>query len=130
MIPRNKLSVINTPFQGKPNRVLTVCSGGVLRSPTAAVLLTQPPYNFNTRSCGTEEYALIPITEELVYWADEIVVAAYGHLDKVEAMIKQAYIEDESQPLVHVLDIPDDFDYMDPEMILIMREKFNEFFGK
>lgn len=128
MIDRNKKSVVTSKFQGIRHKVLTVCSGGVLRSPTAAHLLCQEPYNFNTRCCGTEEYALIPMTESLAYWADNIVVAAYGHLDKVEAMIKQAYIEDELPPKIYVLDIPDNFDYMDPEMVEMMHEKFKEWF--
>lgn len=127
-VSKNKLSVIKNGFQTKANRVLCVCSGGVLRSPTFAVLLTQEPYKFNTRSCGTESYALIPLTEELVYWADEIVCAEENHYDDVLNLLDKAYGKDESRPCVHVVGIPDDYDYMDPELVTMANNRFKELF--
>ena len=106
-------------------RVLTVCSGGVLRSPTAATLLTQL-YNFNCRSCGTEDYALIRPSSELVYWADEIIVAEYYHQGEVENVMNNCYLDDEPRPLIRVLEIQDDYDYMDGELQQLMRAKFDE----
>ena len=48
-IYRNRLSNVNNRFQGNFKRVLYVCSAGLLRSPTLAEILSQAPYNFNTR---------------------------------------------------------------------------------
>lgn len=123
-IQRNKKSIICNPYQRDFLKVLTVCSGGVLRSPTAATLLTQL-YNYNCRSCGTQDYALIPLSKELVYWAEEIVVAEYYHQGEVEDVINNCYL-DEPRPLIRVLEIPDEFDYMDPELVRLMKLKFDE----
>lgn len=61
-------------YQGKHKRVLCVCSAGLLRSPTAAWVLSNPPYNFNTRAAGIDVgHALIPVDDVLIEWADEIV---------------------------------------------------------
>ena len=125
MIARNKLAVINNPYQKSYLKVLTVCSGGVLRSPTAAALLTQL-YDFNTRSCGTEDYALVPLTQELVYWADEIICAENYHLGEVEKVMDNCYLKDEPRPITRVLGIPDMFDYMDVELVRLIKVKFEE----
>ena len=70
---RNQLSNVSNYFQGNAKKVLCVCSAGLLRSPTVANVLHQE-LGYNTRAVGTaKEYALIPITEALVAWADEIV---------------------------------------------------------
>lgn len=130
MISRNKLSVINNPYQGTPQRVLCVCSGGVLRSPTAAWVLGNAPFNFNTRACGTEEYALIPLTEELVVWADEIVVMDEWHQRQVMSLLAEHTATDTTWPLVHNLQVEDNYDFKNPELIVILTQKFNEIFGE
>jgi predicted protein tyrosine phosphatase len=120
------MSVIRTPYQSSYLKVLTVCSGGVLRSPTAATLLTQLQ-NFNCRSCGIEDYALVQISQSLVYWADVIVCAEDYHVNYVREVIANAYMLDEVRPTIYNLDIPDDFEYMQPELIELMKKKFKEF---
>ena len=61
----NKLHNLRNPFQGEAKKVLCVCSAGLLRSPTAAIIL-QRDYGFNTRSCGINpDYALIDFDEIL-----------------------------------------------------------------
>ena len=75
MIKRNQLGVVFNAYQGSHRKVLTVCSAGCLRSPTAAHILSSPPWNFNTRCAGTsQEYAIVPVTEALIIWANVIVV--------------------------------------------------------
>lgn len=67
---RNQLHNITNWSQGDTKKVLTVCSAGLLRSATLQNFLIKE-YGFNVRNCGTEEsYALIPISEALVKWAD------------------------------------------------------------
>ena len=135
MIKRNQLGVIFNAYQGKHKKVLTVCSAGCLRSPTAAHILSSPPWNFNTRCAGTsEEYAIIPVTEALVAWADIILV-----MDSDQ----QRYINDIQNKLFNDLDnwaydfefkqvinleIEDDYDYRNPKLVEIMTEKFKELF--
>ena len=70
---RNQLYNIHNEFQGNTKKVLCVCSAGLLRSATLQNTLIRE-YGYNCRNCGTEEsYALIPISEALLLWADEIV---------------------------------------------------------
>lgn len=128
MIARNTMAVIKNQYQGKATKVLCVCSGGVLRSPTAAWILSNEPFNFNTRSCGDKDYALIPLSEELVTWADEIVVMDEWHAMSVkEKLIGLGYDLDYRE--IHVLNIEDAYDFKNPELIRIMTEKFCSIFG-
>lgn len=73
-LTRNNMNVCHNIWQGEAKRVLTVCSAGCLRSPTAAVVL-QREFGHNTRAAGIEaRYAIVPVTDVLLYWAEEIVV--------------------------------------------------------
>jgi len=109
----NRIYNCNNPYQGKAKRVLCVCSAGLLRSPTAAVVLNQE-YGFNTRACGLDVgHALIPLDEVLLTWADEIVcMNAQQGLD-ISSMIDNSDIP--SKP-VKVLSIPDSYEYMNEEL--------------
>jgi len=61
---RNRIHNSSNPYQGKFKRVLCVCSAGLLRSPTTAFVLSQEPYNYNTRAAGiVDDYALVPVDE-------------------------------------------------------------------
>lgn len=124
-IPRNKLSVITNPYQSNHLKALTVCSGGVLRSPTTATLLSQL-YNYNTRSCGTEDYALVPLSKELVAWADIVICAEHYHYGEVMNVMDNVYLETEARPLIYVLEVPDEYDYMHPELVELVKAKFEE----
>ncbi len=129
MIPRNVKSIINTPYQSDHLKVVCVCSGGVLRSPTMAKILTMPPFNFNTRSCGTEDYALVIISQSLVYWADIIVCAETYHRSVVESVMDNAYEVGEVRPPIFTMNIPDEYDYCDPVLVDIATEKLKRFFN-
>jgi predicted protein tyrosine phosphatase len=107
-------------FQGDYKRVLTVCSANMLRSPTIAHILSADPYNFNTRSAGTEPYALIPVTEDLLLWADEIVCADTEHA----MYIRQRMIELNLDTPIVDLQIPDNYEYRNPELIEMIKERY------
>ena len=107
-------------FQGDYKRVLTVCSANMLRSPTIAHLLSSAPYNFNTRSAGTEPYALIPVTEDLLVWADEIVCADTEHAMWVRNKMMTWMLD---KPIIN-LEIPDNYEYRNPELIQLIKERY------
>jgi predicted protein tyrosine phosphatase len=110
------------PYQGKYRRVLCVCSAGLLRSATAAWVLSQEPFNFNTRSVGVEEtYALIPIDPVLLTWADEVVCMTHEHALRIEALMKEHSIEKQ----IVILGIPDDFGYRDPTLVRRIKESYD-----
>jgi hypothetical protein len=51
---KERIGNASNKYQGKYKRVLAVCSGGLLRSPTIAHTLAAEPYNYNTRSVGID----------------------------------------------------------------------------
>jgi len=100
----NQLANVTNPYQGKAKKVLCVCSAGLLRSPTIAEVLTRK-FGYNTRAVGTaEEYALIPISEALLNWADEIFVTS-DQAEVVEDMVEELGL----YKTVIVLGIPDKY---------------------
>lgn len=123
MIDYNRLSVVKNPYQGEFKRVLCVCSGGVLRSPTTAWILSNLPYNCNTRSCGTEDYALVKLDEALAEWADEIVVMTKEHEIKVRKFL-ESFGGVEAK--IICLGIPDNFAYRDEELQKLIRKAYEE----
>lgn len=111
-------------------RVLCVCSAGMLRSATMAVVFAQN-FGYNTRSAGTEDYALIPVTEALVRWADIIICAEPIHKQRIlsdisydEVLGELKVFFDETKNKILVLDLPDDFNYMDQTLVKLITERY------
>lgn len=116
---RNRLANVHNQYQNqsKYKRVLCVCSAGLLRSPTMAYVLSQEPYNYNTRAAGiNEEYALIPVDMALVEWADEIVFAEQEHCDQFLRLYDHDG-QDRSYYNIKVLGISDEYNYRDPDLV-------------
>jgi predicted protein tyrosine phosphatase len=120
----NRVYNSKNPNQGNYKKVLCVCSAGLLRSPTAAVVLSAEPFNFNTRCAGIEEsYALIPVDEVLLYWADEIVCMTRQHEDMLQRQLDVMRI---SYRPIKRLDVPDDFEYRDPTLMRLIKEAYEK----
>lgn len=113
----NRLANAGNPFQGKARRVLCVCSAGLLRSPTCAVVLNRE-YGFNTRAVGLDaDFALIPIDEVLVEWADEIVCMT----PEQQGEIKRRFGKEAT-----CLCIPDQFAYMDETLQEMIKSSYGK----
>jgi predicted protein tyrosine phosphatase len=111
------------PYQGKAKKVLCVCSAGLLRSPTAAVLLAKE-YGYNTRSAGIDSgHALIPVDNVLIHWADEIVCMNEQQAYLIKCDIKHGDLQD--KPII-VLNVPDNFGYMDPKLQELILASYKE----
>lgn len=105
-------------FQGKYKRVLCVCSAGLLRSPTTAWVLSNEPYNFNTRAAGLSEgIALIQVDNVLLEWADEIVC-----MDEYQ----QKVLKEQTTKPVHNLKVGDNFEYRDKGLVAIIKIRAKE----
>ncbi len=116
----NRSANCHNPFQGRFKRVLCCCSAGLLRSPTAALVLSQEPYSFNTRAAGlVSEFALVPVDDVLLDWADEIVVMT----SEQERAVRET-LQDSDKAVIN-LQIPDNFPYRDPELIRLIRERYD-----
>ena len=112
---KTAMEVSHNPYQGDYKRVLCVCSAGVLRSASTAVVLAQEPFNYNTRSAGVEFYALIPATEVLLEWAEEIVCMTKQHEAKLKLITKKP---------VKCLDIPDSYEYRNKDLMKMIKENY------
>ena len=135
MIKRNQLGVLFNAYQGKYKKVLTVCSAGCLRSPTAAHILSSEPWNFNTRCAGVStEYAIIPVTDALIVWADIILVMDSHQQTLINQMQERMFRDMDNWSLdyrfkqVINLEIEDEYDYRNPTLVDIMKAKFLELF--
>ncbi len=117
---RNQLHNVGNIYQGKTKKVLCVCSAGLLRSATLQNFLIKE-YGYNVRNCGTEEsYALIPISEALVKWADEIVFVNDENYNKVSDELDNFLV----QHKCHVLDIPDQYSFNDPILVAECKKQY------
>lgn len=119
--------IAQNPNQGPNKRVLFICTGGILRSATAAVIFSQPPYNFNTRACGTAEFALIRVDPVLLGWADQIVCMEEKHRVAIEKLdiASQTHYPKGSMPPIFVLEIPDIYDYREAELIARLKRSYD-----
>lgn len=119
---KNQLYNIHNFAQGNTKKVLTVCSAGLLRSATLQNLLIKE-YGYNVRNCGTEEsYALIPISEALVLWADEIVFVNHENYNNVLSELIRLNVLNRC----FVLDIPDMYEFNNPKLIEECRKQYND----
>ena len=107
----------NNPFQGPDKRVLFVCSAGILRSATGARIYAK---KYNTRCAGSFEWALIPVSHELLLWADEVVFVNKENAD----MVKRKFDLDTFELSYKVLNIPDSYEHMHPELIKAFEEQY------
>lgn len=116
---QNALWNVKNPNQGDSRRILTVCSAGLLRSPTVAARLVMRGYN--ARSCGVHDYALVKLDEVLVEWADVILFMTRDHLSIAE------YDHDIKKKDHLVLNIEDDYDYMQPVLVDLVDAILDEY---
>lgn len=117
-----RAGVVNNPYQGKDKKVVFVCSMGILRSATAARLYA---HRYNTRTAGTWDDALIPLSENLILWADQIVFV--NKENYLQALHKFEYDEGfvlTIQDKGVVLNIPDNFEHMHPELVKAFNEQY------
>lgn len=119
----------SNPYQGNAPRWLFVCSAGLLRSPTGATLASQ--YGINARSCGSNfNYALVPCSANLINWADKIVFVNKENLWQLEDnFLGHKDLLEQLECKQIVLNIPDNFEYMDPQLQELFREELFKPYG-
>jgi predicted protein tyrosine phosphatase len=93
-------------------KILFVCSRNRLRSLTAETIFDGVA-GHQVRSAGTAEGARIRVTAGHVGWAELIFVMEKRHLSRLREKFRE---EIAGKPVV-CLYIPDDYDYMDEELI-------------
>ncbi len=111
-----KLEIERMPKNDQTN-VLFVCSRNQWRSPTAEQIWRKHP-TLSVRSGGTSLNARHPVSENDVSWADVIFVMEEKHKSRLVAQYRRLL---ENKP-IHVLDIPDDYKYMDAELVALLTQ--------
>jgi predicted protein tyrosine phosphatase len=97
-------------------KLLFVCSANQWRSPTAEALFKNHP-RYEARSAGTGNGARIKVTAGHLGWADMIFCMEKKHAD----WLRERFPEElTGKPLV-TLRIPDDYCFMDPRLIELLR---------
>ena len=96
---------------------LFICSRNQWRSPTAETVFRRYP-NVQARSAGTSPNARHTVSIDDIAWADKIFVMEQKHKSRLLAQFPRALQYKE----MIVLDIPDDYRYMDEELIEILKE--------
>ena len=102
--------------------VLFICSQNRLRSPTAEQIFADHP-GIECTSAGLNHDAENPVTPELVEWAELIFVMEKAHRNKLSSKFKKHL----SKAKVICLDIPDEYEFMDPILIRLLRSKVTRF---
>ena len=93
------------------SNLLFICSRNQWRSPTAEKIFKQK--GFSARSAGTSPKSKNTISVSDVKWADIIFVMEKKHKNRIIAKFTRLM----EHKCIHILDIPDDYKYMDIELI-------------
>lgn len=102
--------------------VLFVCSQNRLRSPTAEQVFSRRP-DIEVASAGTNHDADTPLTAELVEWADIIFVMEKTHRNKLQQRFRASL----KKARVICLDIPDEFEFMDPMLVRLLETRVSRY---
>lgn len=102
-------------------KVLFVCSQNRLRSPTAEQIFSTRT-DLEVASAGTNKDAETPLSGELVAWADVIFVMEKEHRNKLQRRFKK-----QLRARLVCLDIPDDYEFMDPVLVRLFESKVGRF---
>ncbi len=100
-----------------------MCSRNRRRSLTAETIF-RDVLSWEVRSAGTEEAARIKITAGHLGWAEIVVVMEKRHKERLQ----QKYPESLTGKRCLCLFIGDDYEFMDAELVSLLREKMNEHF--
>jgi predicted protein tyrosine phosphatase len=103
-------------------RALFLCSRNRLRSPTAERVFSSWE-GVEAESAGLDDDAETPVTPELIGWADVIFVMEKAQRNKLWRKFKPQL----KNKRVICLDIPDEYGYMDPELVSILNAKAGRF---
>ena len=103
-----------------PTKLLFVCSRNRIRSLTAERLFDGAT-GYQARSAGTQPDARIVVTEGHIGWADMVFVMEKSHLTRLRRKFPEAL----SGKQVVTLHIPDEYTFMQPELMDELRAKLS-----
>lgn len=102
--------------------ILFICSRNQWRSPTAEKVWSKHP-GFSVRSAGTSPKARRTVSAKDIQWADTIFAMEQKHKNRLKAEFPRLMIH---KP-IHVLDIPDEYQFMDPELMELLHHSVSTY---
>lgn len=99
-------------------KLLFICSQNRLRSPTAEAVFSTYE-GLEVESAGLDREAVIPLCSESIQWADVIFVMEKSHQRKLSQKF-QTWLKNKR---VICLNIPDEYEYMEPVLIELLKKK-------
>ncbi len=105
--------------------VLFICSKNQWRSRTAEELFKKDP-DFKVKSAGTSRTARIRVNKNLIAWADKILVMEDEHKKRIIELFEAQLDTIE----IIVLGIPDEYPFMDEELIKELKDNVNYYLRK
>ncbi|MBF0410587.1 MAG: phosphotyrosine protein phosphatase [Candidatus Riflebacteria bacterium] len=104
-------------------KVLFICSQNKFRSPTAERIFSNLP-DFEVSSAGINNDAANPLSSEDLEEADYIFVMEKIQRNKIQKKFKE-HLKNKK---IVCLDIPDEYEYMDPALVKLLKSKLDKFF--
>ena len=98
--------------------LLFICSQNKLRSPTAETIFADHP-GIDVDSAGLNHDAIVPLSHEQLDWADIVIVMETTHRTRLNRRWKKSL----AGKRIAVLGIPDNYQYMDPELITLLKSR-------
>ena len=99
-------------------KLLFICSRNQWRSPTAEALFKNHP-RYEARSAGTSDSARKKVTTCHLNWADLVFCMERRH----DELLRERFPEELTGKTLITLRIPDDYAFMDPALIELLREE-------
>ena len=104
----------------RPN-VLFLCGKNLKRSPTAEAIFRNDP-RVSVRSAGVSDKSRRRVKESDLHWANLVLVMERKHA----ARLRAAFPECDVTAPIESLDIPDDYEFMAPELVELLRPAIEE----
>lgn len=101
---------------------LFICSMNRLRSPTAEQVFSGWP-GVETDSAGLAPDADVQVSAEQIAWADIVFVMEKAHRSK----LTRRFFKVLKNKRVICLDIPDEYEFMQPELVRLLEAKAGRF---
>ncbi len=98
--------------------LLFLCNQNRLRSPTAERIFRGEP-GLEVRSAGVDADAVVPLTRDLLEWADLVLVMEKRQRNLIQKRYPDLY---QTRRIVCIY-IPDEFEFLDPALIALLRER-------
>ncbi len=105
-----------------PQKLLFVCSRNQWRSPTAEKIL-RGFQGYQVKSAGTAARARVRVTAGQLRWADAIFVMERKHALRLQEKFADLLVN----KTVICLHIPDDYHFMDPELIELLKSNLSPY---